>query len=297
MITLHKLRIFIEVYQRGSFNSAAGHLLMTQSAVSQHIASLESTLGTALFERSPRGVRPTPAGDVLYRYAVQMMALLADAERTIARLGAPEMAHLSVGATPGISVYRLPLWLQQFQQRTPDVNVSLQTALTADIVRHVLDSEYDLGFLEGELDELDQAALGRMPIGEIAYFVTVSAAHPWAGHQSVHMNDLVGVPFINRQPNSRTRRWLDSVLTANGIPLRNVAELDTPGAIKYALLSEMGVSILPAYAVEREVERGELHTLGIDGLALTRPLLLVWKAAQPFNALQRAFIEGLEKRR
>jgi DNA-binding transcriptional LysR family regulator len=222
-----------------------------------------------------------------------MLQLLNDAERDIMHLTQAEQHQLMVGSTPGVSVYLLPMWLQQFQLTHPNVNVALQTVLTSEVVRDVLNGRYHLGFLEGDLQELDQEALGRMRLTDIEYLIMVNARHPWANQSTIALSDLSQQPFINRQPNSRTRHWLDQTLRARGIQLRSVAELDSPGAIKYALLNQMGVAILPRYVVEREIDRGELHALTLGELELKRPLMLVWDKRQPFSPIQRAFISLL----
>jgi DNA-binding transcriptional LysR family regulator len=278
------------VYEQESFNRAGQELLMAQSAVSKHIQDLEASLGTVLFERSSRGVRPTKAGELLYEYALKMLRLLAEAEREIIHISQLQDRQLNVGTTPGVSVYLLPPWFQKFQLAYPNIRVSLQTILTQEVVKGVLVGRYDLGFLEGELQELDQDMLGKMRLSEIEYFVSVDASHPWSNRETISVSELADQPFINRQPSSRTRRWLEQKLDEYDIHLRNIAELDSPGTIKYALLSKMGVSILPKYAVEREIERNELHLLRIDALRLTRPLLMVWNKNQPFNPIQRAFV-------
>lgn len=290
MITLHKLSLFLTVIEHGSFNGAADALLMSQSVVSGHIGDLEAAFGTPLFRRSARGVQPTPAGERLIDYAERILALVAEAEREVARVDLAAGGRLAVSATPGVSVYLLPAWLQRLQAVHPAINVSLQTVLTGEVIAGVRSGRDQFGFLEGELEELDQEGLSKQGVREIEYVVTVPAGHPWANETAIAPESLVGVPFINRQPTSRTRRWLDRTLGARGIRLRSVAELDSLGAIKFALFSGMGVAILPGYAIEREVERGELIALRLDGLPLVRPLLLVWDGRRAFSALQRAFL-------
>lgn len=287
MITFHKLRLFVTVYDRGSFNRAAGELFLPQSAVSQHIQSLEAAFGAALFIRTTQGVRPTPAADVLYDYAVRMLALLAEAERAISRT---EARQLAVTATPGVSVYLLPPWLKAFRDEYPNVSVSLNTALTIEVVQGVLKGRYDLGFLEGDLAELDHSHLGRMIVRSITYYLAVSPAHAWAQRETITLAELADQPFTNRLPTSRMRRWLEGLLAERGLRLRTTAELDSPDAIKSALLSDMGVGILPDYAVTGEAERGEIRLLNIAELDLTRSLLLVWDKRQPLTPIQRAFV-------
>ena len=83
MLDLHKLDIFLHVVRAGSFNRAAEGLLMSQSAVSQHIQDLEAGLGATLFERGRRGVNLTKAGDALHDYALRIFTLLAEAENAV----------------------------------------------------------------------------------------------------------------------------------------------------------------------------------------------------------------------
>jgi DNA-binding transcriptional LysR family regulator len=299
MLTFHKLRIFTVVVEQGSLNRAAGALFMAQSAVSGHMHDLERALGVALLERSARGVRPTAAGDVLYRYAQQITALLSEAEREILRAAGAQDLEMAVSATPGISVYLLPSWLQRLHAAYPQVRVSLQTALTAELVRETLGGRYDLGFLEGELDELDQPSLGRIQIATLDYAIVVNGGHRWAAgarEPVVPAAWLADEPFITRQPGSRTRRWADALLAEAGVRPRPVAELDSPGAIKYALLNPppgstpTGAAILPRYAVEREAERRELALCTLEGVPLSRALLMVWDKRGTFTPVERAFI-------
>jgi DNA-binding transcriptional LysR family regulator len=289
MITFHKLRVFITVYERGSFNRAAGDLLLAQSAVSEHIADLEASFGVTLFTRTSNGVRPTPAGEVLYEYAGRLLALLAEAERAVLRVD--EGRGLSIAATPGLSAHLLPPLLRQFQAQHPDAAVSLHTPLTAELLRDVLGGVYDLGFVEADAGDLpDMPSLGRREVRQVEYAVVVSRAHPWAARQTVTLAELARQPFINRLPTSRMRRWLEGLLAQRGVRLNTAAELDNPDAIRIALLNNMGVGVLPDYVTEREAASGELIRLHVDGLTLRRAVLLVWDARRPFTPVQRAFV-------
>ena len=292
MITLHKLALFRAVYEQGSFNRAAQSLYLAQSVVSQHIQDLEATLGVQLFERTARGVRPTAAGEKLYEYAKRILDLVKEAERVVAQTDEAAEQVLTVGATPGVSVYLLPRWLNYFQQQHPNIGVQLQTALTVDIMRDVQAGHYDLGFIEAEPIELKEFSLHFHRIREVTYWVVASPHHPWHGRNSVTIEDLLHEPFITRQPSSRARKWMEAALGRAAGHLRIVAELDSPGAIKFALLNGMGVAILPDYVVEREVERGELMRLALEGVDLKRSLLMLW-SAQQFSPVQRAFVETL----
>jgi len=294
MLSLQKLKIFVTVVERGSFNKAADDLMMSQSGVSQHIRDLESSFGQDLFTRSPQGVEQTHAGELLYRYSEQMLRLADEVTHEMSQLGQSQQYRLDLGTTPGISVYLLPQWLRAFQNEYANLQVSLDAIKTRDVINGVLADRYDFGFLEGELRELHRPEIASRNLLNIGYHLMVGKDHEWAQRTSVTLDELANQPFINRQRDSRTRHWLEMTLAEQGIALTNAAELDSPGTVKYALLNNMGVGILPDYAVMREVERGEIHLLEIENITLSRPLKLVWRKNQMFNTSQQSFLEIIE---
>src|SRR5690242_6107665 len=93
---LEELRLFVAVARSGSFTAAGAELNYTQSAVSRRIASLEQDAGGPLFERLPRGVRPTPAGLILHRHALEVLDRMAAADRELSALHAGRAGVLRV---------------------------------------------------------------------------------------------------------------------------------------------------------------------------------------------------------
>jgi len=292
VITLHRLELLRAVCRAGSLNRAAKSVHLSQSTLSQHIRELEASVGAPLFVRSSRGVRPTAAGELLDEVGGQVLDLLAQAQASIAAL-APGSRHLAVVATPGVSVYVLPPHLAEFRRENPGVGVSLETALTDEVVREVLAGQHDLGVVEGDLRELDTEDLDREALRTVRYKVVVGAGHPWRDRRSVPLGELVNEPFLQRPRTSRARRWLEAQLGPQARRLRVVAELDSPSAITHALLAGSGVSVLPDYAVEREVRLGELIELDLEGHDLQRPLLAVWDARTAGHPLRQALVAGL----
>ena len=292
MITLQKLAVLRAVRRTGSFNRAARELLLSQSVVSQHVHDLEVTLGTELFVRSPRGVRPTAAGELLDDYAARVLDLVAEAERAVGEL-AGRSQQLTVAATPGVSVYVLPPHLEAFRRSRPTVGVHLTTALTHEVTRDVLGGRSDLGVVEGELLELDSDALGRRTLRTVTYHVVTGAQHPWRARTTITLDELLAEPFVHRVPTSRARGWLEGRLGPASRRLQVVAELDDPSSVKHALLDGSGVSVLPDYAVERDVQRGELLRLRLDGHDLTRPLVAVWDARVGLSRVQAELLDQL----
>jgi LysR family transcriptional regulator, low CO2-responsive transcriptional regulator len=293
MLSLYKLEIFAVVVQAGSFSAAAQRLYMTQPAVSQHIQDLESSLGTSLFLRGRRGVSLTPAGEKLYDYTQMILRLVAEAESEVTNVENISARQISIGATPGVSVYLLPEWLRGFRDKFPNLNIAVQTSITTDHITGVMDHTLDIGFVEGELDRVQRKGLGYLGLRPVTLLVVVGAQHPWANRASVTLDMLNNQPFITRQLNSRTRVWMDNLFAEHRVTPHIIAEFDNQEAIKQAVMSNMGVTILPDYAVVHEKIAGLLHTLPVEGVDLQRELKLIYDAEAPFSPIARALLVHL----
>lgn len=295
MINLYKLEIFALVVQTGSFSAAAERLLMTQPAVSQHIQDLEATLGAKLFERRRRGVTLTEAGEILHRYTQEILRLVAEAESAVTDVRHLASGQVRVAATPGVGVYLLPDWVQAFRQAHPNLTVIVQTSITPSIVAGLRRGEMDLGFVEGELDSLDQEGIASLELEVNEQFVIVGPKHPWWERKSVQLQELAGKGMVMRQRNSQTRIWLDGKLQRAGVQVQVVAEFDNVESIKRAVAKGKDITILPEYAVRSELEMGLLRALPVEGKPLQRTLKLVWNHNQPLSAVTRAFLRFLTR--
>lgn len=293
MLNLNKLEVFAAVVRTGSFSAAADQLLLTQPAVSQHIRDLEAGLGTSLFVRSRRGVTLTPAGERLAEYTRAIFRLVAEAENAVADVEHLAGGHIRIGATPGISVYLLPGPIQEFHSRYPKLHVTVQTAITAQITDDLCQGKLELGLIEGELEEPLHPALGVQLLKEVEQWVAVGPRHTWWGRDAVALADLHGQILILRQRNSQTRIWLDGVLQQHGIRASIGAEFDNVESIKRAVINGTGVSILPAYAVEEEVESGRLRLLQVADVPLQRTLKLLWNRETYASPVVAAFLRCL----
>lgn len=293
MLSLYKLEIFATVVQVGSFSGAAPRLHMTQPAVSQHIRDLERSLGTSLFVRGRRGVTLTAPGETLYHYTQRILTLVTEAESKVTNVEQLEIGQISIGATPGVSVYLLPEWIKSFRNRYPNLHVALQTNVTTRTVHDVLEHKLDVGFVEGELDKIKRKGIGSMVLRPVKMLIVVAAKHPWAVNDNMAILELHEQPFIARQPRSRTRVWMDGILSEHQVRPNIIAEFDNQEAIKQAVMSGMGVSILPDYAVERECRNGTLATLQLEDITLERQLKLIWSQSTPFTPVTRALIGHL----
>lgn len=296
MLDLYKLQIFSMVVREGSFSAAAERLYMTQSAVSQHIKDLETSLGRRLFQRGWRGVKLTTHGEILNRYTGQIFDLVARAESALIDIDHLTSGRVNMGATPGIGIYLAPDWVQEFRSRYPQLTVALQTGVTAQIIGDVLSQKLDIGFIEGELDDRPQPRLASLILEDVEQQVVVGFRHPFWNRERLTIDELGGQSLIVRQQNSQSRVWLDQALQQHGVEPLIGAEFDNLESIKRAVTVGACLAVLPSYVVQSEVEQHLLHMIPVEGRPFTRSLKLIWDSQTHFSPVTRAFLAALSER-
>ncbi|MGW5776730.1 LysR family transcriptional regulator [Streptomyces sp. NPDC003863] len=198
----HLLRTYVTVARLASFSEAARDLGYTQSAVSQHIAALESDLGLPLLTRRP--VAPTPAGERLLEHAGALLLRLDAARADLERFTAAPRTTLGVAASPLALTARIVAAL-------PATGVTLRALPRERVPVAVATGEADAGLVDGiaaPSDPLrlpDVAPLSATPVAEEPLAVVLPDHHPLAGRPGLRLDDLVDA------------RWLDA--PAAGIPL------------------------------------------------------------------------------
>ncbi|MFI9172933.1 LysR family transcriptional regulator [Streptomyces lincolnensis] len=192
------LRVFLEVARTGSFTGAARALGWTQSAVSRQISSLEGALGGApLFDRLPRGVRPTGAGRTLVPYAETVVEALHGAGRELAALRDVTGGHLRFGAFATADAALVPDALGVFRARHPGVRVSREEGFTPVLLDRLTAGHLDLAVVSTTAGAaLEPYALHHL-LDESLY-VAVPAGHPHAeGHGPVPLGRFADADWIS----------------------------------------------------------------------------------------------------
>jgi LysR family transcriptional regulator, low CO2-responsive transcriptional regulator len=296
MLNLYKLDIFAAVAQAGSFSKAAERFLMSQSAVSQHVQDLEAALGAALFTRRARGVTLTPAGETLLGYTRDIFRLVSEAELAVTDVSRLASGSVTIGATPGVSAYLLPEWIDAFSDTFPSLSVSVQTDTTPNLVAKIAARELRLAIVEGELDEGAAAAVLSTDLEEAQQYVVVGRKHSWWSRAEVAMHELDRQPMVTRQRNSQTRIWSDQLLARHGVQPRIVAEFDNLESIQRAVSTRAAFTILPDYIVRDAEEKGQLKRLTVHDSDMRRSLKLVRTIEGDFSPIECAFFAQLGRR-
>ena len=275
-----RLESFVAVARHRSFTEAALDLHLSQSAVSQQISALERELNAQLLDRSRRRVALTPAGAALLERAERLLQDSVAARRAVAAAQGHIAGALDIAASHTIAAYLIPEPLALLARRHPEVRASVRIENTERVVGSLLADEADVGFVEGYVSA-EGIRLEELHSDELV--VIVPPDHRLSGEPSVDPADLAAEPFVVRERGSGTQRIAEAELARTGVDtarLRVVAQLSGIDAIKAAVEAGLGIAVVSALAVRREVEHGTLVALRVGGAPMDRRLAAAFAAGR-----------------
>ncbi len=261
---LRQLRLFSRIVERHSFSLAADELHITQPAASQQVRSLERELKTTLLDRSRRTVVPTDSGQVLYRYAREILSLHERACTEIDDLGDLVAGRVVIGASTGPGEHVLPGMLTRFRGLYPGVEVALHVDDTQEVVERVLTREFELGAVGALTRRPDLVA---EPLARDEVVLVCNAGHAWAGGATVSLDELAREPQIVQQRGAGIRAVVEDHLRGVGLPperMNVVMEMGLMESAKQAAIAGGGVTFVSRWAIGPELEHGTLVAVRVD---------------------------------
>ncbi|GAA2749116.1 LysR family transcriptional regulator [Amnibacterium kyonggiense] len=289
---LEALRLLLAVHEGGSLGAAARRLGISQPAASQRIRTLEAQLGFPLLERGATGSRPTASGELVATWAAPLVAAAAAFRRDVEVL-AGEPRQLSVAASLTVADYLMPRWLVALHDLLPGITIASTSVNSPAVAALVRSGDAALGFVEGP--RTPPELVGRT-VGRDRLVLVVAPGHPWGRRTApVEPEELIAGTLLLREPTSGTRQVLDRALASRHLVARPALELGSTTALKHAVASGRGATVLSRLAVEEDVAAGRLVQVDVAGLRLARSLRAVWRPQQPPSGPAGALLAVAER--
>lgn len=288
---LPHLGTFVKCAELGSFTAAAAALGMTQAAVSQRIARLESDLSQSLFERRAGRIRLSPPGWCLYEHARQILDLHGKARAALGESGFPVAGDLALAASSVPGECLLPALLEGFRRMYPHMHVRATVGDSATALHELERGEASVALIGSRAE---RNHLEFRPLGTDSLVLVVPPGHRWAGRRIVP-EALRGEPLVLREPGSGSRCAVLKSLERLGVfsdELNVVLELGSNAAIKDAVARGLGAAFLSRLAVEKDLDSGAL--IAVEGFTLGRDFYLAYDRRRPLPAPARVFLHYLE---
>jgi DNA-binding transcriptional LysR family regulator len=270
-----RLKVFQTVAKLLSFTKAAEAMHMTQPAVTFQVRQLEEYFNTRLFDRTHNKVTLTPTGEKVSDFADRIFDLYTEMENSVRDLTGEISGALTIGASTTIAEYMLPSLLGEFKRLYPEIKLRLKVSNSEGIVSMVEHNVIDLGVVEAPVSNKNLI----VEVCHDDHLVVVAAP----GHElvkrggKVKASELPHYPFVCREEGSGTREVITQYLVDQNInpgAMNYCIELGSPEALKGAVETDMGISILSRSTIVKELKLNTLAEMQLDP-PLSRPFSFV----------------------
>jgi DNA-binding transcriptional LysR family regulator len=265
-LTLRQLQCFSAVAKNLSYTKAAQELHLTQPAVSMQIRQLEQQAGLALTEQFGKQVHLTEAGEEVYRYARSILNQIKEMDDVLDRLKGFSGGRLKIAAISSAN-YFAPKLLGTFQQRFPDVIVSMDVTNQKAVLALVLDNEVDMAIM-GQPPKDSQVE--AIPFMDNPLVIVARPDHRLAGRKRIALKELEKEVFLTREPGSGTRGAMERFFREQKLKLTTGMGMGSLSSIKQGVQAGLGLGLLPRDAVRVELKIGYLVELKVKGLPIQR---------------------------
>lgn len=265
------VRVLAAVEDAGSYSAAAARLGVTQSAVSQHVASLERLVGQPLVEPRTRPVELTVAGSVLVEHGRAVIARLGAAERDLAELAGSRDRRVRLGSFPTALATFVPRAVRRVRRDDPAITVSLVDEHMPALWGRLERREVDLAVVFGDAGKPDGMVVE--PLFTDPYRLLLPLGHRLlAGGAPVRLRDLADETWVGATPGSTWFRAVERRCRQEGFDPRVGMVSDEYVAVQAFVQAGMGVAVVPGLASIRRVPG--IETRAIDGSRPTRDVVV-----------------------
>ncbi|WP_409968299.1 LysR family transcriptional regulator [Bengtsoniella intestinalis] len=257
-VKLELYRVFKEVAETGNISVAAKNLFISQSAVSQSIKQLETSLQARLFSRSPRGVRLTGEGQMLYDYVRTALGLLQTGEDKLSQAQQLLVGTLVIGASDTVTSWFLTPYLEQFHRQHPGIRLKIVSGRSAQVLSQLKAGSVDVAFASSSTDI---GAFDCLPCFETHTAFVASPHYDCDFDHEYTMEELAALPLILLERKANSRLFLDQCLLKEGITLSPEIEVSSRGLLVSMARIGLGIASVTHEYVQQSLQSGEIRQL------------------------------------
>ena len=285
-------RCFDEVARRGSVRKAAETLHLTAAAVNQQVLNLEATVGVPLFDRLPRGMQLTTAGELMIAAVRRSQRDFDNALSQVEDLRKVRRGHVNVGVPYATAEHLLPQVIESVQKSHPDITFSVRSGNGEALQRWVANGETDVAFCLRRKPPpgVEEVRAYAQPLG-----VVTAPGHPLtAAPRLLRLRDCLDHPLIMLSPEMELRSLLERVdprLTRLGRPL---VETSSVPMVRRLVAGSQAVSFLVPDNVAEDVEAGRLVWVGLEDQGAALHSCIYQRSGYSTAVAMGLFLEALD---
>ncbi len=282
------------VARAGSIRKAAERLFVASTALNRKIKEIEDALGTPLFERLPRGVRLTAAGEVMIAMVRRNIADLRATTSHIEHLRGNMRGTVRLGCAESVASDLVPFAIADYQTQYPAVKFSVAMGVTSTLSNALLEDDLDLLIVHDPApsDMIKVIASIRQPLCAM-----VRSDHPLTKLPSVRLADCQKFPIALGDANFGSRRLIEAIVSRSRISLNVVLQASSVQVLKEFTLASNAVSFQFEIGTRRDVANGTLVALPLSDRALSNTKLsIAHRQGRSLPVAVKSFSQLLEAR-
>ena len=290
-INLEYYKIFYYVASYKSITIAAEKLSISQPAVSQAVKHLEKDLSCTLFVRTPKGVRMTKEGEMLFSYVQRGYETILSGEKKLLEMLNLEKGEICIGASDmTLQFYLLP-YLEQFHEKYPKIRVTVTNAPTPEKLKHLSDGKIDFGIVSTPIEP--HPHLKVTAVKEISDIFVAGKKFEHLKGKQLFYHKLEQYPVMCLEGATSTRRYVEEFLATEGVALKPEFELATSDMLIQFAIRNLGIaSVVSEFAAE-QMKNGTLFALQFDREIPNRQFCIVADDRVPLSAAAAKLLDSL----
>lgn len=261
-----------DVARAGSFRRAAERLNVSASAINRQILKLEEDIGLPLFERLPRGIRPTAAGERLLADIRRWRREQERAEGQLRDLRGQRRGVVTIGAMECFATTLLPDAIRMLHARNPLIEVQVLIAGADDLLKQLATKDVDIALLFNPPHRMAADFLHEL---RARPGLVMASNHPLAVARQLRLSDCLQYGLILPDQTVGIRHVIDAALDEAGVDITSTVMTNSITLMKSLMKLSQQLAVLSIFDVLAELARGELCFVPIDDRNLEEEVLAI----------------------
>lgn len=294
-LKIKHLKMLVELADQSSVAQVAKTLHVTQPAVSKMLAEMEAGLDLELFERVGRGIKPTAFGELMIRYAREILLNLVKANEEILSLTSGTKGHIRIGILAGLATQTILTAVKNMKANWPNITIAIREGKHAQNIHDLAMGHLDLligrVYLNPDCEDFEVEIMYEEPL-----VLVVAKHHPLVHKHPLEWSDLENLPWIMPGEDSPTHQRLLQLLAQHNIKKpKNIIECVARNITIPLLSMPPHIGMLPLSDARQYAQQGIFEILPLSLGELPAPMGMIWNKTSHISEAQTLFQDQIRR--
>jgi DNA-binding transcriptional LysR family regulator len=287
-MNFEQIEAFIYVSLTGSFSKAGDILFLSQPSVSARVKGLENEIGCTLFKRSGKNVALSSAGETFLPYAKKILQNVQEGKLSVQRENNKAEGELVISSVMIAANYILPSLIEQFHKDYPKIKLALHTGHSHHVLDMVLNHQVPLGISRA----VNHPQIETTHLMDDEMVLAIYPEHPFSTQLTVSIEEVAKEPLILFNRGSLDWTLIHGTFNSLNVEPNVIMEVDSIEVAKQMVRKQLGISILPRFAIEEELKANSLQVVSILNIPqIHRNFEFMYLKGTTLDGISKLFID------